>query len=190
MKLTPASVPNDGVFQLSESFDGVGVMARDPADLAALTEILQTGDNNAQQSVPEKDIATAKNTPLAGLSIGVVSNTWGLFEEGHWIYPDVVSQHTLPVEIVGRSLLDTRSRHTRMPRSFLRRAALGWSTRSRLRRAKSLSTRARLSERFHVRKALTSLCVRHIYNTRPRVCESGATLHQQLRGRTRDKVAR
>jgi amidase len=95
MKLTPGSVPGDGIFQLSESFDGVGVMARDPADVAAFAEILQTGDggeHNTPESLVDREIPPAKSTPMVGLSIGVVSNTWGLYEKKKWASPDVVSE--------------------------------------------------------------------------------------------------
>lgn len=91
MKLTPGSVPTDGVFQLSESFDGVGVMARNPADLAALADILLAG-KNTDRSALNTGIASVIDGSLAGLSIGIVSSTWGVYTKDKWSSSDVVSE--------------------------------------------------------------------------------------------------
>lgn len=97
MKLTPGSVPNDGVFRLSESVDAIGIMARDAADLAALAEVLQTAEDTTHYSLLDKDVSIVKSLPFVGLSIGVVSNTWGLHTKDDWITPDVVSEPTMRV---------------------------------------------------------------------------------------------
>jgi amidase len=91
VKLRPGSVPDDGVFKLSGSFDGVGVMARNPSDLAAVAEILLAGEN-AQHQASFKVLATGMNECLAGLSIGVVATTWGIYAKEKWTSPDVVSE--------------------------------------------------------------------------------------------------
>lgn len=86
IKLTPGSVPSDGVFQLSDRFDGVGVMARDPADLEVLAKILRSGEEMGHSAMMDAS--------LADLSIGVVSSTWGLYADSKdkWSSPDVVSE--------------------------------------------------------------------------------------------------
>ena len=93
MKLTPEALSTDGVFCLSESFDGIGVMARDPADLAALAEILLARDSDALRGKGAGLVmTTVMDGSLAGLGIGVVANTWGLYDKEKWTSPDVVSK--------------------------------------------------------------------------------------------------
>lgn len=103
IKLTPGSVPSDGVFQLSEKFDGVGVMARDPADLEALAEILRDGEETGRSAL-SGDLSTPMDASLAGLSIGGVPSTWGLYADSKdkWSSPDVVSEHAIPTSEVHR----------------------------------------------------------------------------------------
>lgn len=78
MKITPGSVADDGVFKLSESFDGIGVMARDPTDLAALTEVLLTLEASRQAAQGGGYYSAASENGWKGLRIGVVGSTWGL----------------------------------------------------------------------------------------------------------------
>jgi amidase len=87
-KLRPGSVPIDGIFTLSESFDGIGVIARTPMDCAALAGVLM--DN--------EDLTTGSSeaSSWAGMRIGVVANDWGLYpaSKEKWSSQDIVSPGT------------------------------------------------------------------------------------------------
>jgi amidase len=92
MKITPTSTALDGMFKLSASFDGVGVMARDPFDLAALTEVLLTP--HALDRIPREGYSSIMETPWIGLRLGLVSIKWGVddgISKGKWDSPEVVS---------------------------------------------------------------------------------------------------
>lgn len=92
MKITLASTALDGVFKLSSTFDGVGVMARDPFDLAALTEVLLT--TQAFDKVPREGYSSIMGTSWTELRLGVVDIKWGVddrISKGKWDSPDVVS---------------------------------------------------------------------------------------------------
>lgn len=87
LKITPSLTPVDGIFKLSRSFDGIGPIARDPYDLASLTEVLI----GSEQPVSYTD---AMKQGFEGLSVGVVKSTWGVYEsmvKGKWDLPAVVS---------------------------------------------------------------------------------------------------
>ncbi|KAB5566751.1 amidase-like protein [Coniochaeta sp. 2T2.1] len=104
MKLTPGTVPTDGVFCLSESFDGIGVMARNPADLAALAEVLLVRDGDGVHGVGTyAETTTVMSGLLFGLAIGVVASTWGLYDAEKWTSPDVVSSYENAVNLVRAS---------------------------------------------------------------------------------------
>ncbi|KAL0943053.1 glutamyl-tRNA amidotransferase subunit [Colletotrichum truncatum] len=77
MKPTPSLISTDGVFKLSASFDGIGIMARDPNDLVALADIL-AGDQ-ASNSVP-KICELNRSSSWEGLSLGVTDVLWGIHE--------------------------------------------------------------------------------------------------------------
>ncbi len=85
------TVPMEGVFSVSDSYDCVGPIARDPADIVALTEILQ------QNSSFGMAIASKTGGPgqeFRGLTVGVVASTWGVHESlvaGKWGDARVVS---------------------------------------------------------------------------------------------------
>ncbi|CAL5866018.1 uncharacterized protein PFLUO_LOCUS225 [Penicillium psychrofluorescens] len=90
MKITLASTALDGVFKLSSTFDGVGVMARDPFDLAALTEVLLT--TQAFDKVPREGYSSIMGTSWTELRLGVVDIKWGVddrISKGKWDSPDV-----------------------------------------------------------------------------------------------------
>lgn len=85
------TVPMEGVFRVSESYDCVGPIARDPRDLMALAEILQQrpGISSAISSKQQPD-----GSEFRGLAVGVVASTWGVHESlvpGKWGDARVVS---------------------------------------------------------------------------------------------------
>ena len=89
LKITPGSAPAQDVFCISESFDGLGPMARDPTDLAHLARAMM--DPGA---VPADGFDAALRGGFGGLSVGVVERTWGVWGEAgkeFWETPDVVS---------------------------------------------------------------------------------------------------
>ncbi|KAB5566785.1 amidase-like protein [Coniochaeta sp. 2T2.1] len=101
MKLTPGTVPTDGVFCLSESFDGIGVMARNPADLAALAEVLLARDGDGVHGLGTyPGTTTAVDGSLSRLAIGVVANTWGLYDKEKWTSADVVASYENVVDLL------------------------------------------------------------------------------------------
>lgn len=96
MKLTLGSVPVEGVFSISSSFDGVGVMARTPGDLALLTKAVF--DGRALEEMPDGGIDGAIERGFEGLKVGVAKSSWGVHEslvESKWGTPEVVSGHSL-----------------------------------------------------------------------------------------------
>ncbi|KAJ5624400.1 amidase-like protein [Penicillium lagena] len=99
MKITPASTALDGVFKLSSSFDGVGVMARDPYDLAALTEVLLAPQ--AFDRIPREGYNSIMGTSWTGLRLGVVGIKWGIddgISKGKWDLPDVKATYEAATE--------------------------------------------------------------------------------------------
>ena len=100
MKLTPGSVPVDGVFCITDTFDGLGPMARDPQDLAALAQIMLGGETKLLGRGKDggAGAGAALNKGFQGLSVGVVERTWGVHEslQGFWKLPEVVSNLVAP----------------------------------------------------------------------------------------------
>ena len=89
LKITPGSAPTAGVFCISESFDGLGPMARDPADLARLARAVMD-----PEAVPADGFGAALEAGFGGLGVGVVERTWGVGGQAgkeFWEEPDVVS---------------------------------------------------------------------------------------------------
>jgi amidase len=84
IKCTLGSVPTDGMFKLSHCFDGVGPMARDPEDLAALMTAIMK-----EECVPapaDGGFAKAMEKGFEALRIGVMDVEWGTGEDWgkHW----------------------------------------------------------------------------------------------------------
>ncbi|EGX94310.1 amidase, putative [Cordyceps militaris CM01] len=71
------SVPMEGVFSISESYDCVGPIARDPKDIVALAEILQ---QNSRFSMVIASSAGDAGQEFRGFAVGVVASTWGVHE--------------------------------------------------------------------------------------------------------------
>lgn len=92
VKLRPGSVPDDGIFTLSESFDGVGVIARTPRDCAALAGVLTRNEDWTNSSL--------EAFPWSELRIGAVANDWGLYPspKEKWSSPDIVKAYTSALE--------------------------------------------------------------------------------------------
>ncbi|KAI1411627.1 amidase signature enzyme [Hypoxylon sp. FL1857] len=76
MKLTPGIVSTDGVFKLSESFDGIGVLARTPYDLALLSGIIMKKE--ARSRLSRGGLISRMTESWPDFAVGVVANTWGV----------------------------------------------------------------------------------------------------------------
>ncbi|KAF6832276.1 glutamyl-tRNA amidotransferase subunit [Colletotrichum plurivorum] len=85
MKPTPGRASTVGVFSLSASFDSIGIMARDPQDLAELHNVIIDSDQailkQAATSVPRSPAFKASSV-WDGVSIGVTDVLWGIHETG------------------------------------------------------------------------------------------------------------
>jgi len=109
LKLSYGTVPTHGIFKLSRSFDCVGVMARDPVDLAPLASVLLSGsgDDGPQAGNMQADskgvslhhgVRDGIEKGFEGMGIGVMAPAWGVHEsirKGKWDHPDVVSDALL-----------------------------------------------------------------------------------------------
>ncbi|KAK5995221.1 putative amidase [Cladobotryum mycophilum] len=84
IRLTSETVPTSGVQRISSSFDAIGIMARDPADLEPLAAVLQGRETSLLET---QDVATEG---LDNLSVGVFPSTWGVRSKGQWDSPEVV----------------------------------------------------------------------------------------------------
>ncbi|KAH8178581.1 amidase domain-containing protein [Sarocladium implicatum] len=94
MKIGRGKVSTDGVFRLSRDFDGIGVMARTPADLAVLAEAVMMP--KALAHLAGGLIARVDDANALDLRIGVVPHTWGMPEDTikrKWGLPQVVAKY-------------------------------------------------------------------------------------------------
>lgn len=109
MTLPFESVPMDGVCKLSETFDRIGVMARDAEDLISLAEILLSmGDVEGLSSLL-KDSSVSEL--WKGLSIGILDSDWAADSE-KWGAADVVRpKSTGPSTSAVRCVSNTDSDH-------------------------------------------------------------------------------
>ncbi|KAM0553377.1 hypothetical protein ACHAPJ_007391 [Fusarium lateritium] len=102
MKPSPDSIENDGLWKLSDSFDGLGVMARDPTDLAALIEVLLKPEAFAK--LPERGYEASFKKGWQGLRIGMVDINWGSPGEASrskWSQSDVTSSYEQAAKRIG-----------------------------------------------------------------------------------------
>ncbi|KAF4970073.1 hypothetical protein FSARC_2819 [Fusarium sarcochroum] len=102
MKPSPDSIDNDGLWKLSDSFDGVGVMARDPTDLAALIELLLKPEVLAK--LPEGGHEASLKKNWQGLRIGMVDINWGSPGEASkskWSRSDVKASYEQAAKKIG-----------------------------------------------------------------------------------------
>lgn len=67
----------DGVYRISESFDRLGLMAREPRDIETLLEILLGRDTKLGEN-------NKADKGLEGLSIGVLDSEWGTDASTKW----------------------------------------------------------------------------------------------------------
>lgn len=97
MKLGRNKANTQGVFKLSRPFDGLGVLARTPADVAGLTEAVMTPEALAQ--FPQRLSSVVSADRSTELRIGLVPIKWGMQKEsveGRWDLPQVVC---LPIHL-------------------------------------------------------------------------------------------
>ncbi|RWA09269.1 hypothetical protein EKO27_g5841 [Xylaria grammica] len=102
MKLTPGSAPTEGVFKLSNSFDGLGVLGRTPKDLALLTQIIFDKDRR-ELFGPQTLASVLDGSSWRDLSIGIVEPTWGVpYALDKWSGQDVKSAYeAVPTRLKG-----------------------------------------------------------------------------------------
>lgn len=89
MKLGHKTAPSEGIFSISDSYDAIGPMVKDPRDLVDLVEALEGKPHAAANLEQVQD-----GKEFEGFSIGVVSSTWEVHEsivKGKWGDDDVVS---------------------------------------------------------------------------------------------------
>ncbi|KAK5625860.1 hypothetical protein RRF57_001576 [Xylaria bambusicola] len=93
MKLTPGNVSTEGVFKLSNTFDGLGVLGRTHKDLALLTQIIL--DEERRDALDTQALASiSENSSWLELGIGIVAPTWGVaFALDKWSSSDVKSAY-------------------------------------------------------------------------------------------------
>ncbi|KAJ0119828.1 hypothetical protein J7T55_014033 [Diaporthe amygdali] len=87
LTLPHGSVPIDGVCRISETFDRVGQMARDPRDLASVAKILVKSDEHLTERLEDED--TPPEGLWRGLSIGVLDSEWGTDPGSKWKWGSV-----------------------------------------------------------------------------------------------------
>ncbi|KAJ5094629.1 amidase-like protein [Penicillium angulare] len=103
LKLSREVIPTDGIFKLSNSFDCIGIMARDPKDLATLFRVLVPFDVPKSGSTSLYPSVTNNSNPWLGLQIGIVDTKWGVHEsmsKGKWDLPDVIIKY----EVAGQKM--------------------------------------------------------------------------------------
>ncbi|KAK7747238.1 hypothetical protein SLS53_001491 [Cytospora paraplurivora] len=82
LTLPHGTVPMDGIFRISETFDRVGLMARHSHDLVSLCNILLQADAKPQKSSTEG--AVPARSLWEGLSIGILDSEWGTDPTTKW----------------------------------------------------------------------------------------------------------
>ncbi|ROV92149.1 hypothetical protein VSDG_07550 [Cytospora chrysosperma] len=82
LTLPHGSAPIDGVCGISETFDRVGLMARDPQDLASLSKILLREANLKHQELSTD--GTPTRNFWQSVSIGVLDSEWGTDPSANW----------------------------------------------------------------------------------------------------------
>jgi len=87
MKPTYGSVSTADAFRISRSYDGIGGMAKTPADLAVLIEsILVPG-----AKVGGRKFKEAMTGSWEGVRVGIVDSTWGGADKEKWGSEPIVS---------------------------------------------------------------------------------------------------
>lgn len=88
LTLPHGAVPVDGVQRLSETFDRIGLMARDPRDLAVLAEVLlksSDADADAAAVGPLHEGGDDIGRDVwKGLSVGILDSEWGTHSSFKW----------------------------------------------------------------------------------------------------------
>ena len=88
MKPTNGTVSSIGVFRISRSFDGIGAMAKTPADLAVLIESILIPE--AREKLPADGYKSTLMRGWEGLRVGMVESTWGTGWKDKWSSEPVV----------------------------------------------------------------------------------------------------
>lgn len=78
------------MFKIARSIDGIGGMARTPADLADLVEGMIGVDKRAS-IVPNEGFGKVMSGSWKGVRVGIVESTWGGGDEKKWSGELVVS---------------------------------------------------------------------------------------------------
>ncbi|KAL2206406.1 amidase-like protein [Sarocladium strictum] len=94
MKLGHNKAHTEGVFKLSTPFDGLGVLARTPVDVAVLAEAIMTSEALAQFPYSLSSFVSTKASKK--LNIGLVPIKWGMPKESvedRWDLPQVVARY-------------------------------------------------------------------------------------------------
>lgn len=86
---TLTTVASQGAFRISRSFDGIGGIAKTPADLFALTEAILLPE--ARKTLCEGGRAPVMSGSWTGMKVGVVESTWGGGNPEKWASELVVS---------------------------------------------------------------------------------------------------
>lgn len=87
LTLPHGSVGIDGVCRISETFDRIGLMARDPQDLASLYKALVRSDEQLTEPLAN-DVAPSELL-WGGISIGVLDSEWGTDPGSKWKWGSV-----------------------------------------------------------------------------------------------------
>lgn len=90
IKLGPDTVPVDGVFRLSNNYDSIGAISRDPWSLTMLVHLLAPPQPGAALLLHN---TLDKPTAWEGLTIGVTDPQWGIPDRvgEKWCLDEVVS---------------------------------------------------------------------------------------------------
>lgn len=82
LTLPHGAVPVDGIQGLSETFDRVGLMARDPRDLKALAGVLLPGSDTAAR--PWADKYGPGESGWERFAVGILDSEWGTDQSSQW----------------------------------------------------------------------------------------------------------
>lgn len=91
LKLNNNSVPEEGIYCMTKSFDALGPIANDPEDLVSLAEVM-TGSAPGVMAKEPRTIDSGSE--LSGWKISATDAAWGVHEtmyEGKWDQPELVS---------------------------------------------------------------------------------------------------
>lgn len=85
---TLTTVAAQGAFRISRSFDGIGGIARNPADLATLIHAMLLPE--ARKPLFESGRSSSMSGSWTGMKVGIVESTWGGGNPEKWASEPVV----------------------------------------------------------------------------------------------------